>query len=46
MNGAARLTYSTIAHWAALTWQRPSAADVEALIALDGILLHHEIGDE
>ena len=40
MNGLSPLTYTTIRDWAALTGAHPTAAEVQALLRLDGILLH------
>lgn len=44
MNGLARLSYGTIADWARLTGSRPTAEDVDALMMLDGVMMHP--GDE
>jgi hypothetical protein len=38
MNGAVRLSYSTVADWARLTDVRPTSAEVEALMMLDAVL--------
>ena len=46
MNGAARLTYATIVHWAALLDRTPSIADVEALLLLDAVMMHPDVGDD
>lgn len=40
MNGFAPLSYATIAYWADLTGQIVEPFEVEALLMLDGILLH------
>jgi len=34
------LNYGTIADWCRLKGMRPTAAEVDALLMLDGILLH------
>lgn len=46
MNGYAPLSYATIAGWSQLTGRDPSIGDVEALLLLDSILLHPEVGED
>ena len=42
MNGAAPLSYGTIADWSRLTGHMPSPEDVDALLVLDSVLLSPE----
>jgi len=45
MNGYARLNYATIVAWMVVMERTPSLADIEALLLLDAILLHPEVGE-
>lgn len=40
MGGLAPLSYGTVAHWSALTGERPTRQEVEALMRIDAAMSH------